>query len=197
MKATLPAPVHEYLKALELELKQMSGVLPEEALSDAREFLLNEHDTLLDQRPDLGYQDLMEHFVDTYGAPRQIAAKYAATEKKSLEMPGFAPGWRLCCTTCGRSKPAERAGVVRIAPLAHKYVLGYCSNCRWIRWISVVKDLDQTNLTEQLGATTTAEQLRDDVHRPWLTVFGILLTVAAILAIVFGFQSLLKWALGF
>ncbi len=198
MKATLPAPVHEYLRALELELKQASGVSPEEALSDAREFLINEHDRLLRHQPDIGYQELMQRFVENYGTPQQVAADYSATSHKSLELPGLAPGWRLSCTTCGRSKPADRAGVIRLgAASRHKYVLGYCSNCRWIRWIRLAKDLDRTNLTDQLGVATTPAELRSEAHRPWLTVFCILLTVAIILGVVFGLQELLQWAVGF
>lgn len=190
---TLPAPVHEFLRALELELKKDSGVAPEEALCDAREYLLSELEHLQRQQPEMGYQDLMEHFVAKFGSPAQVATEYAAAADKSLEIPGYAPGWRLCCTTCGRSKPANRAGVIRIgAASRHKYVLGYCSNCRWIKWIRLVKDLDRTNLTEQLGVDHSAADLRS-AHRPWLTVFAILFTVGTILAVVFGIQALSMW----
>ena len=114
---------------------------------------------------------------------------------------------RLLCTLLaasfiapvkGQTEPADRAGVIRLgAASRHKYVLGYCSNCRWIRWIRLAKDLDRTNLTDQLGVATTPAELRSEAHRPWLTVFCILLTVAIILGVVFGLQELLQWAVGF
>ena len=55
--------------------------------------------------------------------------------------PGYAPGWRLRCGTCGRTKDASEAGLVRIGVRSRgKSVLGYCRGCRALRWVRVERD---------------------------------------------------------
>jgi hypothetical protein len=43
---------------------------------------------------------------------------------------GYAPGWQLRCTTCGHTRDAGEAGIVRIgASSGGKRTLGRCSAC--------------------------------------------------------------------
>ena len=53
-------------------------------------------------------------------------------------MKGYAPGWQLRCTRCGRTRDAGEAGLIRVgAASVAKYTLGWCSNCRWLRFVAV------------------------------------------------------------
>ena len=46
---------------------------------------------------------------------------------------GFAPGWIVRCTKCGKIRKADEAGVVRVGSIASfSYTLDWCSNCRKI-----------------------------------------------------------------
>ena len=45
--------------------------------------------------------------------------------------------WQIRCVTCGRTRPAEDAGIVRIAPALRKYTLAWCSACRWLRFAAI------------------------------------------------------------
>ncbi|MDP6442680.1 MAG: hypothetical protein QF805_02715, partial [Pirellulaceae bacterium] len=49
----------------------------------------------------------------------------------------LAPGWRIRCTTCGRSRRAAEAGVVRLGAVGTKRTLGKCSNCNALRWVAI------------------------------------------------------------
>ena len=53
---------------------------------------------------------------------------------------GNAPGWRVRCTSCGRTKDASVAGVVRLGGWGTKYSLGRCSGCVGWRWIAIERD---------------------------------------------------------
>jgi hypothetical protein len=178
MNAILKPPIQKYLEALELELKRHSGVSPEDALSDAREYLQNQQDSLLRAEPSLDDDALYARFVESFGPPPEVAAAYAESAGDEAETPpGYAPGWRICCTTCGRSAPLEKYGVRIGAASYHKYTLGYCRGCRWIRWMRVIKDADYPNLTERLGTTNTPDHVRQSLHRPWLVLVAILAVV--------------------
>lgn len=179
MNATSPTPVQMYLEALELELKKQVGVSPEEALSDAREFLQNNWESLSLAEPGLQEGDVYAHFVETFGSPESVAESYADTADPFRPfVHGYAPGWRVCCTKCGRSAPAGKVGITRIgACSSHKYTLGFCRTCRWIRFVRIVRDSDRTNLTQQLGADRMPDAVRSTMHRPWLVVLGTITVV--------------------
>ena len=178
-------PVQEYLKRLELEIKKLSGVVPEDALCDVREFLQSEFIALEKSEPGMGDAELLEHFVERFGKPEDVA--YGYSEHPDQPKIGHAPNWRICCTRCGRSAPADRLPIVRMgAWSAHKYIAIFCHACRRLRWGRLIKDLDTPNLTKQLGADKTAEDLRRSMHRPWTTVLGILaIVVPLVLAAIF------------
>jgi hypothetical protein len=172
-----PGPAHSspavrhYLEQLERELKRTPGVSPEEALSDAREFLESELLSLRDEIPTHSDEQVLEHFLQVFGPPEQVAAAYAEAAEPASTRPGNAPNWRICCTHCGRSAPADQAGIVRIGARSwHKYCLGYCRECRRLRWLRLIRDLEQPNLTHGLGADKTPAQLRRAMHHPRLTV---------------------------
>jgi hypothetical protein len=178
MNTTLRRPIQRYLEALELELKRYSGVSPEEALSDAREYLQNQQNSLLRAEPTLDDDALYAHFVQSFGPPEEVAAAYAETAGERAETSrGYAPGWRICCTTCGRSAPLSKYGVRIGAASVHKYTLGYCRGCRWIRWLRIIKDADSANLTQRLGFDSTPDEVRRTLHRPWLILATILAVV--------------------
>jgi hypothetical protein len=51
---------------------------------------------------------------------------------------GYAPGWQVRCTSCGWTRPAAEAGIVRVGAASRgKWTLGWCRNCRKLRWIAI------------------------------------------------------------
>lgn len=53
-------------------------------------------------------------------------------------MRGYAPGWQVRCTKCGRTRDAAEVGIVRVwAASRGKWTLGWCRQCRWLRWIAI------------------------------------------------------------
>jgi len=54
---------------------------------------------------------------------------------------GFAPGWVVRCTKCGKIRKADEAGIVRVGSVASfSYTLDWCSNCRKIRFHVVERE---------------------------------------------------------
>lgn len=46
---------------------------------------------------------------------------------------GFAPGWIVRCTKCGKIRKADDAGIVRVGSIASfSYTVDWCSKCRKI-----------------------------------------------------------------
>lgn len=181
---TLSDPVVRYLEKLELCLKAQTGVVPEDVLSDMRLHLQREHQRLTGEVPELSDAEVYDHLVSSLGEPEQIAAQLADTRKPFPSfLPGYAPGWRIYCTSCGRSAPLAKVGGIRIgARSTHKYVLGWCRGCRWFRWARVEQDLNDATLTSQLGAEGTPEQLRSSLHLPtqlltWLALASFMMLV--------------------
>lgn len=177
MAPVLSEPVRRYLERLEREAKRKSGIVPEEVLCDAREHLMRDVEALERSEPGITESEVYDHIVGTYGEPATVAAQYEdATRPLLVRLPGCASGWRICCTRCGRSASAAKAGITRINALSfHKYTLGWCRDCHWFRWLRLEKDLDQPSLTHDLGANNTAQGLREGKHRPWSVVAMILL----------------------
>lgn len=185
----VPPAAHRYLCELELEVKKIPGCNPEEAISDAREFLLADYDALVrsaELPDDQSHYDLI---VASFGAPKEVASQYrsATVPTPECKTPGYAPGWRICCTKCGRSAPLAAVGGTRIGAYSvHKYTLGFCYDCKRLRWMRILQDLEQTNLTEMLDANVTTEQLRKNLHAnvPKLVLKILLLTFSLQLIIV-------------
>jgi hypothetical protein len=196
----MPAAVRRYLEQLEQFLKQQMGVLPEEALSDAREHLISSADALARSGEGPGDDELYAHFVGTFGEPSHVAEQYADGEPsgaggkpRARLMPwsGYAPGWRICCTKCGRSAPLSALGGVRIgARSVHKYTVGWCRQCGWLRWLRIIRDLDGTNVVENMGMTKTPEQSLRSMHRPVATVVGIVLATLVMILATFAVVAL-------
>ena len=177
----LPGPIVTYLENLELELKKIVGVSPEDALCDVREHLFRELEEVRREQPGLAEDAAHECLVERFGDPKVVAQQYAPAEAPKSRIPGHAPGWRICCTRCGRGAPAGKVGITRIGAYGKKYTVGTCSGCGGFRWMKIVKDLDKATLTKKLGVDTTPQQLRASAHRPWTTVAGILVLVGATL----------------
>lgn len=118
-----------YLEELEHELKREPGVSPEEALVDAREFLGAAAAELVQSGEAPDGEALYREMIRTFGDPAEVAAAYAAGARPD-PLQGYAPGWRICCTRCGRSAPLARVGGTRSgARSLHKYTLGFCQDC--------------------------------------------------------------------
>ncbi len=184
MTVTSPFPpaILKYLQQLELAVKQIPGLSPEEVLSDAREFLVEDAYALERSGEPPNESEHWEHILQRFGAPDQIAAQYSAQIEPVPTRAGYAPGWRICCTTCGRSAPLAAVGGIRIGAYSkHKYTVSYCRNCHNLRFFRIVKDLNKTNLTDQLGMQQTTDQVRRRWHRPWATLVTILVMVAVML----------------
>ncbi|MEM7478656.1 MAG: hypothetical protein AAF483_27040 [Planctomycetota bacterium] len=179
----LPAELQAYLERLELECKQRVGIVPEDILVEARDFLaaLYEDENLAANKSD----EVRQRFAEAFGDPSQVAEEREDPEAAAKCVPGNAPGWRVCCTTCGRSAPGSRIGMIRIAAYAHhKYIGGFCQSCGRLRSFRVIQDLERPNLTGRLGANLTAAELRKSMHRPATIVFLILLAVLLPLATI-------------
>ena len=113
-------PVVQYLHELEIAVKQKVGVVPEDVLTDAREFLLRDLQSLRQSEPGIGEQEAYEHFLATFGDPDRVAQQYEDEAGPVLwKRNGHAPNWRICCTKCGRSAPAAKAGITRVAARSH------------------------------------------------------------------------------
>jgi hypothetical protein len=52
----------------------------------------------------------------------------------------FAPGWQIRCLTCGRTRNASEAGIVRLGARGTKYTLAKCCGCERIRWAAIERD---------------------------------------------------------
>ncbi|MFO0891237.1 MAG: hypothetical protein U0790_19100 [Isosphaeraceae bacterium] len=53
-------------------------------------------------------------------------------------MKGYAPGWQVRCTRCGRTRDASEAGITRVGAWSwKKYTLGWCAHCRWLRFLAI------------------------------------------------------------
>ena len=191
----LKPPVLRYLHQLEIAVKQKVGVVPEDVLTDAREFLAKDLQSLQQSEPGIDDEEIYQHFLATFGRPDEVAQHYEdASDPNLLKLKGVAPNWRICCTSCGRSAPAAKVGITRIgARSRHKYVIGWCRDCRWLRWMRLERDLDQTNLSSELGASLTGEQMRRRKHKPGTVV---LLTLAIVLLSLLMLPGLINWGAG-
>lgn len=160
-----------FLSELELALKNRAGVVVEDVLWQTREKLLREVN-----RPEptgLIVQD-----------PLAIAARHGDEPQPPVN--GRAPGWRICCTDCGRSSPADRVGITRIgARSLGKYVAGHCRQCGRVRPCHLIRDLHRVTIVPQLESGKQPEDIRRRSHRPYWTIAGIVLLVATIQGLVY------------
>lgn len=189
--AKLPPAVRRYLQELELHLKQMPGISPEDVLSDARDFLLADAAALniAGEPPDEAAQ--WARIISRFGEPSQVAQRSAASPGSAAVATGYAPGWRICCTQCGRSAPLAATGAIRVgAKSFHKYTFGFCRDCRRLRFLRIIQDLEKTNLTDRLGAGVSPAQLRSRLHRPVATLVAIGIIVLLSLAAPIGWAML-------
>ena len=188
----LPKPVVMYLEKLELALKRRVGVSPEDELCDAREHLCRHYLDIQRRYPEADDDQAVAMLSEGFGDPEEVATQFGTAEKSGIRIPGYAPGWRLCCTRCGRGAPAAKLGITRIVAFGEKHTVGWCSKCGFLRWMKLVRDLDRPTLTQALGVDRSADQLRSK-NRPWTFVIGL---VAAILVTVFIGRRVVARAVG-
>ena len=51
---------------------------------------------------------------------------------------GYAPGWMMRCASCGYTRPAAEAGMVRVGAASwKKYTLGRCTRCNRFRIFAI------------------------------------------------------------
>ena len=94
---TQPHPmIRKYLTALEARLRRTPGVVAEEGLADALEFLQSECESLARRGALISDDELFRHFVRKFGTPDDVATSYAlatsaspvlANDKTSLNGP--------------------------------------------------------------------------------------------------------------
>ncbi len=177
--------VRRYLEQLELELKKIAGVVPEDALCDAREFLIGDVEALERSGKPPSEREHFQWIIENFGAPEVVAQQYADHANPFPAKHGFAPGWRICCTKCGRSSPLASVGAIRIGAKSwHKYQLAFCRGCNRVRFARIIQDMEKANLTEQLGLERLPDQMRSTMHRPIMTIVGILGAIAATIFLV-------------
>lgn len=185
--SSLPVPVRKYLQDLELALKARPVVSIEDSLSDAREHLVREWEAIHRADGAMGAGEIYSHFCETFGAPEMVAEERRIPGAVSKKV-GHAPGWRLCCRSCGRSVPADHFPMVRVgARSTYKLLLTYCRGCKGYRWVRLIRDLEVANITDSLGLQNDPEEARALLHRvPRLSrrmvVIGIEVMLALMLA---------------
>ncbi len=55
-----------------------------------------------------------------------------------IPLADLAPGWRIRCTKCDRSKPLGEVGGIRLGAKSRgKWTLAWCSQCRGLRWAAI------------------------------------------------------------
>ena len=185
MHKSLPPPVVSYLEQLERSLKLKCGVVPEDALDDARAHLERHCRSLREENPEIDPEEMLDCLIENFGSPAEVAEQYESEAEPLLrERAGYAPGWRICCTRCGRSAPATSVGAVRIAARSlHKYTLGWCQGCRGLRLLRFQRDLVEANLTQLLGVDKTPEQVRRSMHFSSKGLF-VIIAIALLFALV-------------
>lgn len=167
--------LRNYLGQIELSLKQRSGVVPEQIVHDL-------HCRFADAMANRGglQSDIDEHcLANDFGAPSEIALAHGDDPQPPDS--GNAPGWRICCTACGRSSPAGRVGITRLGARSwHKYTAGRCRDCGRITSCRLIRDLDHVTMAGPIMDGQTPKQIRQFTHHPWKTVAAILTMVVVV-----------------
>ncbi len=189
----LPLPVQSYLEQFEIALKAQPTESVEDALCDAREHLLRDWQALTQVDPQIADSDIVAHFHTTFGPPAQAAENFRISDPITTRK-GNAPGWRICCRTCGRSVPAEMVGVIRIGAYSnYKLTLTWCRGCNRWRWVRFMKDMNTNNITSIMGIDKSPDAIRQELHRfqiHWL-LYALILALLILAIVAFtGFQFL-------
>jgi hypothetical protein len=60
-------------------------------------------------------------------------------------MKGYAPGWQVRCTRCGRTRDAGEVGITRVGAWSRKkYTIGKCSRCNRWAFVAIERKRDDT-----------------------------------------------------
>jgi hypothetical protein len=52
-------------------------------------------------------------------------------------MKDLALGWQVRCRKCGLTFDAGDLGIVRMGAVGKSYILRFCGQCRWPRWLVI------------------------------------------------------------
>lgn len=145
----MKAPVDAYLDALWRELERRGVVDAYDALDDAREYLDSELWRCRSARPELDEPEAFERVAAKFGTPAEVARATKEAEGtgpawlervRRLRRFSYAPGWKIGCTSCGRSGDLEAAAPFSVRWLARswkKLTGGWCSECRRLRFLKI------------------------------------------------------------
>jgi hypothetical protein len=102
-----------------------------EAIRDFDEFVASAFD---------GRAPRYEELVEAYGMPQAVVRGYLELSRQEAEHEPparpfhDAPGWKLTCTRCGRTRAADRVGPFFVRRGAvywfSRWLLGWCRTCR-------------------------------------------------------------------
>jgi len=125
-----------YRSRLRSAFRRLRVPMEEQGMADFDEFL---GDVFQGREPRYG------ELVESFGLPEAVARAYLepAQEAEVRKPPPksrfhSAPGWKLSCTSCGRTRDADQVGpffIRRGAWSKGKYLLGYCRGCQRPRFI--------------------------------------------------------------
>lgn len=181
MNHPAPSPddaFYDYLGRVELATKKRVGVVPEDVLFDLKQRFESQPITPQSESPN-GLSDEKLFWDVQFGSPQSIAQSLG--DEPQPPVTGKAPGWRICCTVCGRSSPADRVGITRIAARSfHKYVAGRCQTCKRVTSCRLLRDVDRVTLTESIRLGKTPAEIRRRTHHPWIAIAAILVLVLVI-----------------
>ena len=131
--------VQRYLTALEAKLRRTPGVVPEEALDDALEFLQSEWESLTRRGALISDEELFRHFVRKFGPPDDVASSYAVASCRHC----------ACCRRSGRARSC-RSGAATDNETRRGSSFLRRWHCRWWRprWLEHPSGRNVQNLPE-------------------------------------------------
>lgn len=106
-----------------------------------------------------------------------------------IPLADLAPGWQIRCTKCNRSKPLGEVGSIRMGASSRgKWTLGWCSQCRSLRWAAIERAPATSEAQPTVADHSSLEQ--PAVKRRWWK-FALIAAVIAVGVWWFGPSSLL------
>jgi len=143
--------IEEYLELLREALSEARIDTSANAVADAREFLESELWECRRERPELSEAEAFELVVAKFGTPDQVARAYRESEPplegflgwyRKMSRFSYAPGWKIRCGRCQRVGDYARSApfILRWGARSFgKWVFGWCSECRRLRFLSVYR----------------------------------------------------------
>ncbi|MBC7818973.1 MAG: serine/threonine protein kinase, partial [Planctomycetaceae bacterium] len=94
-----------------------------------------------------------------------------------IPLADLAPGWRIRCTKCNRSKPLGEVGGIRMGAASRgKWTLAWCSQCRGLRWAAIERVTATSKVSPTAADHSSLE--KPAVKRRWgVALFGLAMAV--------------------